>query len=254
MNPSSALFSSCATRMVIGSVLFVPFRKISWSSIRCSSIFVSGQSSVRNLAKSQLSVLCAGRILEVETILATALFPLPILSGRQNPLQYSYCGRYLLEGRIAKPEHQTVRKAGSKVWGVLYEVPDYLIHRETARARKRKSFDQIEGEGTNYKRQTIHVRRQNGDIATALTYTVNDPKRGLKTNIDYVGHIVRGLRDHGVPDTSRRSRQLRWQTTLASQERCTISNTSRTRWSHTSTRTHIHSPTPAVSSGNSTLT
>jgi cation transport regulator ChaC len=93
-----------------------------------------------------------------------------------------------------------VRKAGGKVWGVLYEVPHYLIHRETAKARKRKSFDQIEGEGTNYKRETIQVRRQNGDIATALTYTVTNPKAGLKTNIDYVGHIVRGLRDHKVPD------------------------------------------------------
>src|SRR5260370_18607692 len=71
-----------------------------------------------------------------------------------------------------------VRRAGGKVWGVLYEVPDYLIHRETAKARKRKSFDQIEGEGTNYKRETIQVRRQNGDIAMALTYTVNDPKPG----------------------------------------------------------------------------
>jgi AIG2-like family len=86
------------------------------------------------------------------------------------------------------------------VWGVLYEVPDYLIHRETAKARNRKSFDQIEGEGANYKRETIQIRRQNGDIANALTYTVKNPKTGLKTNIEYVGHIVRGLRDHKVPD------------------------------------------------------
>lgn len=93
-----------------------------------------------------------------------------------------------------------VRKAGGKVWGVLYEVPDYLIHRKTAKARKRKSFDQIEGEGLNYQRQTIQVRRRNGDITTALTYTVIDPKPGLKTNTEYVGHIVRGLRDHKVPD------------------------------------------------------
>lgn len=83
---------------------------------------------------------------------------------------------------------------------MLYDVPDYLIYRHTAKAQKRKSFDQIEGEGTNYRRETIHVRRQNGDIVAALTYTVTNPKPGLKTNIDYVGHIVRGLRDHKVPD------------------------------------------------------
>ncbi len=93
-----------------------------------------------------------------------------------------------------------VRKAGGKAWGVLYEVPDYLIHRETAKARKRKSFDQIEGEGKNYKRETIQVRRQNGDIVTALTYSVNNPTTGLMTNKDYVEHIIRGLRDHKVPE------------------------------------------------------
>ncbi len=41
-----------------------------------------------------------------------------------------------------------VRKPGGKVWGVLYEVPDYLIARDTAKLQDRKSFDAIEGEGT----------------------------------------------------------------------------------------------------------
>lgn len=93
-----------------------------------------------------------------------------------------------------------VRKPGGKVWGVLYEVPDYLIGRQTAKAHKRKSFDQIEGEGTNYQREMIQVRRQNGDIVTALTYTVSNPKPGLRTNADYVRHIVHGLRSHKVPE------------------------------------------------------
>lgn len=93
-----------------------------------------------------------------------------------------------------------VRKPGGKVWGVLYEVPDYLIGRQTAKAHKRKSFDQIEGEGTNYQREMIQVRRQNGDIATALTYTVSNPKPGLRTNADYVRHIVHGLRGHKAPE------------------------------------------------------
>lgn len=91
-----------------------------------------------------------------------------------------------------------VRKHGGKVWGVLYEVPDFLIGRETAKAHGRRSFDAIEGEC--YKRETIKVRRQNGDIVPALTYTVKDPTPGLKTNIDYVRHIVGGLREHKVAD------------------------------------------------------
>ncbi|MGD1039184.1 MAG: gamma-glutamylcyclotransferase family protein [Roseiarcus sp.] len=93
-----------------------------------------------------------------------------------------------------------VRKAGSKVWGVLYKVPEYLIDSKTANERGRRSFDEIEGVGTNYKRERINVRRSNGEIASALTYTVICPEPGLKTNIDYVRHIICGLREHGVVD------------------------------------------------------
>jgi cation transport regulator ChaC len=93
-----------------------------------------------------------------------------------------------------------VRKDGSKVWGVLYEVPDYLIDRETAKARGRKSFDQIEGGGKNYQRETIQIRRQNGEVVHALTYTVRDPQPGLRTNIEYVRHIISGLREHNITE------------------------------------------------------
>jgi len=91
-----------------------------------------------------------------------------------------------------------VRRPGGKVWGVLYEVPDYLIDRKTANARGRKSFDEIEGESTNYKRETIKVCCRNGKTLSALTYTVKYPKAGLMTNIAYVRLIVCGLREHGV--------------------------------------------------------
>jgi gamma-glutamylcyclotransferase (GGCT)/AIG2-like uncharacterized protein YtfP len=93
-----------------------------------------------------------------------------------------------------------VRKPGEKVWGVVYEVPDFLIDRKTANERGRKSLDQIEGVGTNYKRETIEVRLSSSANAAALTYTVIDRKSGLKTNIVYVRHIIEGLRKHGVPD------------------------------------------------------
>jgi gamma-glutamylcyclotransferase (GGCT)/AIG2-like uncharacterized protein YtfP len=92
-----------------------------------------------------------------------------------------------------------VRKPGGKVWGVLYEVPDCLIGRATAETCGRNSLDAIEGEGTNYKRETISVRRPKGAIVSALTYTVKRPKPGLKTNIIYVRHIICGLREHQVP-------------------------------------------------------
>ena len=93
-----------------------------------------------------------------------------------------------------------VRKPGGKVWGVLYEVPDHLIGRKSAKTQGRKSFDEIEGECKNYKREMIKVRRPSGEAVLALTYTVKSPSQGLKANLDYVSHIVNGLREHKVGD------------------------------------------------------
>jgi cation transport regulator ChaC len=91
-----------------------------------------------------------------------------------------------------------VSRAHGKVWGVLYEVPDHLVGRETARNSGRKSLDAVEGEGRTYKREKIRVRRDNGDVVTAFTYRAIRPQPGLKTNREYVRYIVTGLRDHGV--------------------------------------------------------
>jgi hypothetical protein len=98
---------------------------------------------------------------------------------------------------------------GSKVWGVLYEVPDFLIERTTASARKRKSLDAIEGEGTNYARQSIAVKSADGQILTAITYRVIDPKPDLKSSLEYVGYIIDGLREHGVPQILRNCKPSR---------------------------------------------
>lgn len=91
-----------------------------------------------------------------------------------------------------------VPSPGNKVWGVIYEVPDFLMSRDTARKQKRKSLDAIEGEGTNYTRQLITVKSAAGDVLNAITYRVIHPTPGISTSIEYVGYIVRGLREHGV--------------------------------------------------------
>jgi len=93
-----------------------------------------------------------------------------------------------------------IRKPGNKVWGAIYEVPDYLLDRDGAKKRDRRSFDAIEGEGKNYTRKCIKVRRPDGTIDTALTYTVINPEAGLKTNFEYVRCIICGLRERQVPD------------------------------------------------------
>ena len=91
-----------------------------------------------------------------------------------------------------------VPTAGSTVWGVLYDVPDWLMNRDSARKRQRRSFDSIEGEGSNYRRTQIDVRKSDAQVLTATTYVVIEPRAGLKTNLEYVGHIIRGLRERRI--------------------------------------------------------
>jgi gamma-glutamylcyclotransferase len=86
---------------------------------------------------------------------------------------------------------------GCKVWGALYELPEYLLDRETAKVRNRKSLDAIEGR--KYRREPITVQLPNGELLTCVTYRVIEPEAGLKTSFEYVAYIVKGLRERGVP-------------------------------------------------------
>ena len=90
-----------------------------------------------------------------------------------------------------------VKTPGKKVWGVLFDVPDERISRETS-PKGKNSFDAIERD--RYRRHWIQVSRPNGSVVTALTYVVKCSEQGLQTNLDYVRHIVLGLREQGVPD------------------------------------------------------
>jgi hypothetical protein len=83
----------------------------------------------------------------------------------------------------------------SPAQGALYEVPDHLMSRGTAPSGRR-SFDAIEGDA--YMRRSIQVRKRDGNIVEAVTYVVREPRQGLLTNLDYVGHIIRGLREHNA--------------------------------------------------------
>jgi cation transport regulator ChaC len=90
-----------------------------------------------------------------------------------------------------------VPEGDSTVFGVLYEVPDKLIDRNAA-PRGRKSFDAIEGNA--YERRSIRVKRQDGTVVDAVTYVVRQPARDLRTSIEYVRHIVTGLRENGADE------------------------------------------------------
>ena len=93
-----------------------------------------------------------------------------------------------------------VPNTGRKIWGVLYEIPDRLIRRKTAKPRK--SLDEIEGEGTNYSREPITLRYSDGTTVRdpVLTYIGKNRQKGIKTTIEYVKHIFDGLLEHNIPD------------------------------------------------------
>jgi AIG2-like family len=78
----------------------------------------------------------------------------------------------------------------------LYEIPrEFVFGRRTD---KRKTLEQIEG--PKYQPVRIDLRLGNGVKHEALTFVVraNDKQQGLRTSIEYLGHIVRGLREQGV--------------------------------------------------------
>lgn len=87
---------------------------------------------------------------------------------------------------------------GRQIWGVLYEIPDWLISRETS--DQRRSLDAIEGEGKNYLRREILLLRVSGERISALTYVAKTRQDGLRTSIAYAEHIIAGLKEHNAPN------------------------------------------------------
>ena len=85
---------------------------------------------------------------------------------------------------------------GEIIYGVLYEIPDYLLTRDLAGKLNRKSMDGIEG--LNYKRHLIDVIKSDGEEISVWTYTVKDKVYKLKTSKDYISHIITGLREHHI--------------------------------------------------------
>jgi hypothetical protein len=64
--------------------------------------------------------------------------------------------------------------------GTRDDVPDFLMARDTAAQRKRKSLDAIGGEGTNYARHPITVKSANGELFAATPYRVIHPRAGYE--------------------------------------------------------------------------
>jgi gamma-glutamylcyclotransferase (GGCT)/AIG2-like uncharacterized protein YtfP len=91
-----------------------------------------------------------------------------------------------------------VSAGGRKIWGVVYEIPDHLISRETS--GDRKSLDAIEGR--KYERRNISLRYSDGSPVdkTVITYVVREREGGIQTSINYCQKIIAGLRENNVPE------------------------------------------------------
>ena len=85
----------------------------------------------------------------------------------------------------------------NKAWGILYEVPDDRI--DGRRTDGCRTLAQVEG--NNYEKKCIQVTYE-GKPVTAVTFLVKKDQRvcDKATSVEYVGHIVKGLRDSGVPE------------------------------------------------------
>ena len=88
---------------------------------------------------------------------------------------------------------------GRRVWGVLFEIPDEFVRGK--REDGLKTLAQIEG--PRYEERGVRVQRMGSErVERAVTFAVKPRERrdGLWTSVDYVGHIVNGLRTHRVPE------------------------------------------------------
>ena len=77
------------------------------------------------------------------------------------------------------------------VWGVLYEI-DFA---------EKRALDTVEGLGVGYNEQVVSLET-NAGVTQALTYTARpdqiDPM--LRPLLWYKTHVLRGAREHGLPD------------------------------------------------------
>ena len=90
--------------------------------------------------------------------------------------------------------------AGRKIYGVVYEIPEERIYRDKGGGLM--TLDEIKGEGTAHRRISIEVLLVElpEKPVLATTYVVKNPQEGLRTDLRYVEHIFRGLREHEAPE------------------------------------------------------
>jgi hypothetical protein len=89
---------------------------------------------------------------------------------------------------------------GRNIWGVIYDIPDYLITRGPATPHDQRTLDSIEGK--KYQRNDVRLSWPNGEPITdrVITYVGRPEYRDntIQTSSNYVVHIFEGIREHGI--------------------------------------------------------
>ena len=79
---------------------------------------------------------------------------------------------------------------GDRVYGVIY-----AMH-----TRHRQRLDLAEGLGMGYEHKMVTVQLAEGNEASALTYRATHTDPALLPYRWYLEHVLRGAREHGLPD------------------------------------------------------
>jgi hypothetical protein len=88
---------------------------------------------------------------------------------------------------------------GRQIFGAVYSIPESLVYRDPGNP-KEISLDAIEGEGSNYSRETIRITGiKSGETYDAITYLPLYYDCGEPTDADYAGYILAGLSEWNAP-------------------------------------------------------
>lgn len=97
--------------------------------------------------------------------------------------------RSRLDGSGKADAYKTDR-ASDVVWGVVYEIDP----------TEKPNLDKAEGLGAGYDEKAVTVKSADGTDIVALVYVATDIDPDLVPYGWYKAHVVRGARQHGLPE------------------------------------------------------
>lgn len=133
---------------------------------------------------SNMSALRLQRRVPSALVLGTAVLP-------GHRLLFHKAGR---DGSAKCDAAASVRRTDA-IHGVLYQLDP----------RHKPRLDEAEGLGRGYEQKMIDVQLADGSLTAAFTYYATDIDATLRPYSWYLEHVMRGAREHGLPECYRSS-------------------------------------------------